>query len=144
MSRRLVREKALQSLFQIHMGEVPVEEAIHHVLEEMEQKVDLPYLRQLVTGTFQHQAQIDELIRKYSVGWELDRMPAVDLTLLRMAVYELLFQRDVPVRVVINEAVELAKVFSTSDSAKFINGVLGKLIGELDQLRGSLTNDFGN
>jgi N utilization substance protein B len=144
MSRRLVREKSLQSLFQIRMGEVPIDEAIEHVLEETEQPVDTQYLRQLVAGTTQHQKQIDEVIRQYSVGWELDRMPVVDLTLLRMAIYELLYEQDVPVKVVINEAVELAKVFSTAESAKFVNGVLGKLIGEIEQLRGIAANDSGD
>lgn len=144
MSRRLVREKALQSLFQIHMGEVPIDDAIEHVLEETGRNVDKQYLRQLVTGVLHHQTQIDEKIRQYSVGWELDRMPTVDLTLLRMAIYELLFEQEVPIKAVINEAVELAKVFSTSESAKFVNGVLGKLIGDIDGLRGSITNDIGN
>lgn len=139
MSRRLVREKALQSLFQIHMGEVPVDDAIRHVLEENPHEIDNEYLSKLVTGTYQQQDKIDQLISTYSVGWELDRMPSVDLTILRMAFYELLFEQDVPEKVVINEAVELAKVFSTADSGKFINGVLGKTIENIQQLRGSVT-----
>lgn len=137
MGRRQTRESALQSLFQIHVGQVPVAQAIDHVLEENGEIVDREYLEKLVNGTHFHQPQIDQLIRNHAVGWELDRMPAVDLTILRMAVYELLYEPDTPVKVVINEAVELAKEYSTGDSGRFVNGILGKLVLDADRLRGS-------
>ncbi|BCJ85917.1 transcription antitermination factor NusB [Effusibacillus dendaii] len=137
MSRRLVRETALQSLFQMDVGQIPVSEAIHNVLEEASPAVDQTYLRKIVTGTYDHLSVIDPLIKKYSVGWELERMPSVDLAVLRMAVYELLFEPDVPPKVVVNEAVELAKSFSTAESGKFVNGILGKVLNDLDQLRSS-------
>lgn len=138
MRRRQVRELALQSLFQINMGQVPIAEAIENVLEEYTgQEGERTYLDQVVSGTYDNQAKIDSLIKQYSVGWELDRMPAVDLTILRMAVYELLFQTEVPAKAIINEAIELAKAFSTAESGKFVNGILGKLVQDVDQLRGS-------
>ncbi|GAX90913.1 transcription antitermination factor NusB [Effusibacillus lacus] len=144
MSRRQLRESVLQSLFQIHMGEVPVPQAISHVLEEAGSDIDRGSLEKFVSGTYDNLPQIDSLIRQYSIGWELDRMPSVDLTILRMAVYEMIYEQDTPAKVVINEAIELAKAFSTADSGKFVNGVLGKMLPDLDRLRSSVQNDSGN
>ncbi|MFC4769154.1 transcription antitermination factor NusB [Effusibacillus consociatus] len=138
MSRRQVRESALQSLFQMNVGQVPANEAIGHVLEETNQEIDKEYLEKMVTGTHNNQSRIDSIIEKYSVGWKIDRMPTVDLTILRMAVYELLYEPGTPEKAIINEAIELAKAFSTAESGKFVNGILGKLVQDLDQLRGSV------
>ncbi|MGZ6338833.1 MAG: transcription antitermination factor NusB, partial [Candidatus Limnocylindrales bacterium] len=79
-------------------------------------------------GVVAHAERIDELIETYSMGWPLDRMPAVDRALLRMAVFELLYADDVPDSVVVDEAVELAKQLSTDDSPAFVNGLLGRLL----------------
>jgi N utilization substance protein B len=88
----------------------------------------------LVEGTWEHRERIDELIATYAVGWTLDRMPAVDRTILRLGVYELLWVDDVPDGVAISEAVALATEFSTDESPKFVNGVLSRL----QQLKPSL------
>lgn len=85
------------------------------------------YARRLVAGTQQHHAEIDELITAYADRWTIDRMPVIDRTVLRIAVFELLWGEDVPVAVVINEAVELAKSLSTDDSGRFVNGLLGRI-----------------
>ncbi|WP_018132465.1 transcription antitermination factor NusB [Effusibacillus pohliae] len=138
MRRRQARECALQSLFQIHIGEVPPAEAIRYVLEEASGDLDLDFLNKLVMGTYEHRSAIDDLIRQYSIGWELDRMPAVDLTVLRLAVFEMLYETETPPKVVINEAIELAKAFSTEESGKFVNGILGKMLPDLERLRGSV------
>lgn len=82
----------------------------------------------LVRGVEQHQQQIDEAISAYAKGWTLARMPTIDRTVLRIAGFELLGRHDVPVAVVLNEAVELAKRFSTDDSGRFVNGVLSALV----------------
>lgn len=74
-----------------------------------------------------HRAEIDGLISDYAHGWTLDRMPAVDRAILRLASWEILHNEDIPAAVAIDEAVELAKALSTEDSAKFVNGVLGRL-----------------
>jgi transcription antitermination protein NusB len=140
VSRRVAREKALQSLYQIDMADVPVEEAIRHVTEDGGLK-DLSFLRKLVTGTEANLERIDAVIGQYASGWELDRMASVDRNVLRLAVYELLHETDVPVSVVINEAVELAKAFSTPESGKFVNGVLGKIIRDLDIIKGSQVDE---
>jgi N utilization substance protein B len=85
------------------------------------------YARSLVAGVQEHHPEIDALIVKYADRWAIDRMPVVDRTLLRIAVFELLWGDQVPVPVVINEAVELAKSLSTEDSGRFVNGLLGRI-----------------
>jgi N utilization substance protein B len=86
------------------------------------------YTMQLVEGCAAHAVRIDELLSGYSVGWTLDRMPAVDRSVLRLGAYELLWEDDVPDAVVLDEAVQLAKEFSTDDSPSFVNGLLGRLM----------------
>ena len=81
----------------------------------------------LIEGYARNAERIDELIATYSVGWTLDRMPAVDRCILRLAAYELIWSEDVPEAVVIDEALDIAREFSTDDSPQFINGLLGRL-----------------
>ncbi|MBA3350121.1 MAG: transcription antitermination factor NusB [Actinobacteria bacterium] len=85
------------------------------------------YALELVQGVESHRAEVDALIDSYAQKWELERMPIIDLTLLRMAMFELLWRNDIPAPVTINEAVELAKELSTESSGRFINGILGRL-----------------
>ena len=86
------------------------------------------YAVELVEGVIAHRERIDELLATYSEGWTLDRMPAVDRTVLRLGAYELLWRDDVPDGVAIDEAVELARALSTDDSPKFVNGLLARLL----------------
>jgi N utilization substance protein B len=83
-----------------------------------------------VRGTKQHQGKTDQLITQYAEHWDLDRMAVVDRNILRLAVHELLWQPDVPPKVAINEAIELAKKFGTADSSRFINGLLDRILKE--------------
>ena len=85
------------------------------------------YAREIVDGVTDHQDEIDELIVSYAQGWTIDRMPHVDRALLRIASWEILFNGEVPAAVAIDEAIELAKEYSTEDSSRFVNGVLGKI-----------------
>jgi transcription antitermination protein NusB len=85
----------------------------------------------LVEGVEHHQTRLDASIAAHSKGWTLARMPAIDRTVLRIAAFELLGRPDVPVAVVLNEAIELAKRFSTDDSGRFVNGVLSAMVPEL-------------
>ena len=124
MKRRVAREKALQALFQIDMSGIEPEVALTNVLEE--EKMDA-YLQQLVLGFIENQERIDGLIRENLEKWSFDRLAKVDRNILRLGVYELLFVEDVPNKVVINEAVEIAKIFGDDQSSKFINGVLSKV-----------------
>ncbi|MBM9468255.1 transcription antitermination factor NusB [Nakamurella leprariae] len=93
------------------------------------------YAEELVRGVAQHRDRLDEVIAGHARGWSLDRMPAVDRVVLRMAAFELLYVPDVPPAVAIDEAVELAKTLSTDDSPRFVNGVLGQLVPDVGQLR---------
>lgn len=85
------------------------------------------YAREIVDGIADHSDEIDELISTYAVGWSLERMPNVDRAVLRIASWEMLYNAEVPNAVAIDEAVELAKEYSTEDSSRFVNGVLGKI-----------------
>ncbi|WP_445490522.1 transcription antitermination factor NusB [Niallia sp. 03133] len=125
MKRRTAREKALQALFQIDLSNTNKEEAIEHVLEG--EKRDA-YLLKLVNGVLEHQQKIDETIKSYLENWTLERIANVDRNLLRLAAFELLYNADdVPGNVVIDEAVEIAKLYGDDQSSKFINGLLSKI-----------------
>jgi N utilization substance protein B len=85
----------------------------------------------LIKGTLEHRDEVDEVIKKHAKNWELHRIAAVDRNILRLAIYEMLHREDIPPVVSINEAVDIAKKFSTQDSGKFVNGILDKVKGEL-------------
>ena len=85
----------------------------------------------LIRGTVEHRNEIDEHIKNHAKNWELHRMAVVDRNILRLAIYEMLHRADIPPVVSINEAVDIAKKFSTQDSGKFVNGILDKIKGEL-------------
>lgn len=86
------------------------------------------YSTELVTGVIEHQEKIDELIVTYAQGWDMDRMPAIDRNILRIAIYEILWRSEIDDSVAVSQAVELATDLSTMDSASYINGVLGRII----------------
>jgi N utilization substance protein B len=133
-ARTKARKRALDVLFEADQRGVDVLET----LAERRGLADPPvgdYAVDLVQGVVAHGERIDELLTTYSQGWSLDRMPAVDRTVLRLATYELLWRDDVPDAVVINEAVELARQLSTDDSPGFVNGLLARLLA----LKPSLT-----
>ncbi|WP_068775295.1 transcription antitermination factor NusB [Paenibacillus sp. FJAT-26967] len=145
MRRRVAREIALQSLYQIDMNGVSAHEAVEVAVHEAEndneaqvdgkEKIMPEYIRELVTGTLNNRDRIDQLLSGYLKGWQIDRLSRVDREVLRLAAFEMLFQEDVPPKVVVNEAIDLAKHFGTDDSGKFVNGVLGKMIKDADALR---------
>lgn len=101
------------------------------VLDQRQSNLDFlvrDFTKELITGVEEHRRKIDELITTYSQGWDMDRMPVVDRNILRLAIYELLWSKDVPETVAIDEAIELAQTLSTDDSSQYINGVLGKIL----------------
>ena len=126
-SRRESRERALSLLYE---AEAKGCHPVGTVLEELVLTPE-PFAADVVGGVSEHQEEIDALIVRFSRGWALERMPVIDRTLLRMAVYELRHRPDVPTGAVISEAVELAKRFSTDDSGRFVNGVLGQIAAEV-------------
>ncbi len=140
MSRHRARESALQTLFQLEMNDLEQEQAVQYtqtVLTETvgERSVNMTYFRKLVSGVLSYKVYIDGILNRYSQEWEVSRMPGVDRCVLRIALYELLFEEDLPVAVVIDEAVSLCKAYGTERSSKFVNGVLSGLLDELPQLR---------
>ena len=120
--RREARERALELLYEAEAKDVPASEVLHGL-----PLVPDDYACALVSGVDEHRPEIDALVSSYAKGWTLERMPAVDRALLRLATFELLHRPDVPVGVVISEAVELASEFSTDDSSRFVNGVLSAI-----------------
>jgi len=129
MTRRNARELALQTLFSIDVGKHDPAEALRDVRDAGAAAESRAFLRDLVLGTLEFSAQSDATIAPLLEGWTLDRLPTVDRLLLRMSVFELVHRPQTPVAVVINEAVELAKKFSTEDSGRFVNGVLASVAG---------------
>lgn len=143
MSRRRAREAAMQALFQMDMNasaaetESAAEAALFAAWQAGEEKplpstvseLDEGFARSLVLGTREKLAEVDSVIAHLSKGWKLSRMPGIDRSILRLAVYELRFMPDAKPGIVINEAVELAKRFGTEESGRFINGILGAMAG---------------
>lgn len=126
MKRRTAREKVVQCLFQIDMAEVPFTDAVALVMEESEENAQ--YLRYLLDGVLKNLTEIDSEIKKYLRGWQLERIANVDRAILRLAFYEIMFEQDTPDKVVMNEAIEIAKLFSDEQSHRYINGVLSSFL----------------
>jgi len=155
--RREARERAVQFLFQYDLNPPEdLEAALNHFWESQRaaaiaeekgmatwgQPIELPpptteeaatrlFAEPLIRGALEHREEADSLIRKHAQNWDLHRMAAVDRNILRLAIYEMLHRDDIPPVVSINEAVDIAKKFSTQDSGKFVNGILDKIKGEL-------------
>jgi len=150
MNRRFLRQSAFKILFSYNFNKDSINNYLYEKNEVSEENdiffaqdneddfkldklsdKDKEFLYNLVKGTIENKETIDSLINKNLKSWTLDRIAKVDLTILRMALYEILYSKDVPVSVAINEAVELGKKYGTDDSGSFINGVLGKLARDL-------------
>ena len=132
MDRSLAREIAMKMLYAASLGG---EESMSSVLEQSEQAdtlsdSDKTCVENLMDGVTAHREELDAIIGRYAQGWALNRLARVDLTILRMAVYELQFMPEIPVGATINEAVELAKAYGTDKSPGFINGILGSIARE--------------
>ncbi|MEY4323101.1 MAG: hypothetical protein RL410_882 [Actinomycetota bacterium] len=122
-ARSKARKRALDILFEADQRDVSASEVLTRAAAD-ELNV---YVSELISGVLQHQAVIDETIETYSEGWPLSRMPAVDRAIARIAVYELLYNEEIPDGVAIDEAVTLASDLSTDDSPVFLNGLLGRI-----------------
>jgi N utilization substance protein B len=128
LSRSRCRELALQFLFQAEFAGQRREEEVARFWQHFHKGSNPPaYLLQLVEGVTVHLAELDALIARFSEHWRLERMAAVDRNLLRLAAYELLYVPQIPPKVVINEAVELAKRFGAESSGAFVNGILDRI-----------------
>ena len=144
MKRRKAREYALQFLYRIdffdgpegeterykNAGELKGEiESFWNEADDAEQDVKL-FAGDIITGTIMHLEEIDSTIQRIAEKWTLDRIASIDRNILRFAAYELLFRKDIPSAVTINEALEIAKKYSTAESASFINGILDRISRE--------------
>ncbi|GGN83056.1 hypothetical protein GCM10010112_60920 [Actinoplanes lobatus] len=129
LARRKARKRALDVLFEADLRDLPPSQVLLTYLDRIAKPhpEHLEYSKTLIDGVAKHLDRIDELIASYAEGWTIDRMPAVDRNLARIAVYELLYEPDVDDPVAITEAVELAKEMSTDDSPRFLNGLLDRI-----------------
>ncbi|HET9595846.1 MAG TPA: transcription antitermination factor NusB [Anaeromyxobacteraceae bacterium] len=135
--RTKARERAVQALYQIDVAATDLDEALSRFwksFEPVEREV-MDLAEALVRGVARNRREIDDAIEAVSTNWRIDRMPRVDRNVLRLAVHELLHRPDVPVKVVLNEAIELGKKFGSESSGAFINGVLDKLAAGLPPAR---------
>ncbi len=150
MSRRLAREVVLQSLFQIDFTACEAEQALNSSIAEHDEFIylndaegeaeelqakkaaclkDKDYAATILNGVLANLAAIDEKLGQYALDWTVERMPAADRNILRVAVYEMLFAEEkIAPGVAINEAVEIAKMYGSEEAPRFINGVLGKMV----------------
>ena len=129
--RRKSRELALQALFQGELaGGAGLLDFTEFCAHFQANKKAIPYAKTLLDGVQEKRLEIDQLISRYTENWRLERMSVIDRNILRLAVFELRFQGDVPTSVAINEAVEIAKRYATDDSGAFINGILDGMAGE--------------
>jgi N utilization substance protein B len=132
--RRLSRELALKVLFQIDLVNTNIEEALKYNFESNELSKEVKeFTIILVRGVISNLAEIDQEIKSYTNNWSLERITNIDRNILRIAIYEILYMNNIPKSVSINEAVELAKKYSTKSSFSFVNGVLGK-INKIDKI----------
>ena len=130
MSRRELREHIFKMLFRIEFyDENEFFQQLSTFFEEFEKisQKDKDYIQNKLEGVLSHLQEIDEKLNQVSKGWKTSRMSKVDLTLMRLAVYEMQYEEDIPVGVAINEAVELSKSYGSDESPAFVNGILGKL-----------------
>jgi len=133
--RRQARERALQALFQHDVlkrqsGQPPVEPPPTEPSSEAG-----PFVEQLVQGVLNHQAELDAILQRCAEHWSVDRMAVVDRNVLRCALYELLYLEEIPAKVTINEAIEIAKRYGSEESGAFVNGILDRIVKSDERLQ---------
>jgi transcription antitermination protein NusB len=127
-ARHKARELALQVLYEIDSVSHSAEESLSNILSRIEVSEDVAeFSKELVHGVITNKEQLDQNIRDFAPAWPLDQISIIDRNILRVAIYEILHDNKIPVKVAINEAVELAKTFGSNNSSRFINGVLGSV-----------------
>ena len=142
MSRKIAREVAFKIIFSNEFEQNSLKELIENIVSDNElietnnkndiSSEDKKYIEQVVLGIAEKKDELDEKIKTYLKGWTMDRISKTDLAILRLAVYEMLYREDIPCKVSINEAVELAKAFCEETSPAFINGVLAGVVNSLE------------
>src|SRR5690349_20850072 len=139
--RTRARALALQALYEIDLSNHPPADVFKTRLEDTELSDELTeFTRQLLFGVFPLRQDLDQLIAKYAPEWPLDQIAAIDRNILRVALWEFAVQRETPIKVAINEAVELAKLYGSDSAARFVNGVLGALADHEHELKEIMKN----
>lgn len=134
MSRKIAREISFKLIFEsAFQGDEAMNELLEKLVGIPENEYELneednKYVEEITNGVKEKQDELDDVISKYLKGWTMDRISKIDIAILRLAVYEILYRDDIPYKVSINEAIELAKVFGENSSASFINGILGEVV----------------
>jgi transcription antitermination protein NusB len=141
-NRRQARSLALQALYELDCTRHSVADVMAARLEEQPVAEDLRlFAYKLVNGVLAHKDRLDAVIHTHAPEWPLNQMAIVDRNILRMAIYEFAIWGETPIKVAINEAIELAKDFGSDSASRFINGVLGALATREDELRAALKED---
>ena len=142
--RSSARRIALQALYEIDSADHNIGDVITSLLEEnpVNRKIS-NYLRRLVNGVRENRTRLDAVIQQYAPEWPLEQVAIIDRNILRLAVYEMVAQARMPVGVAIDEAVELAKLFGSESTPRFVNGVLGALVENIDSIRQLFAEDEG-
>jgi transcription antitermination protein NusB len=130
--RRQAREIIIEVLYRLEIEGCEPPVALERYKDVMEGKDIAPFIERIVVGVMREKPKLDEIIDKYADKWSLNRMPVIDRNILRMSLYELENEDDVPASVTINEAVELANAYSTDDSGRFVNGILGHIVKDTE------------
>jgi transcription antitermination protein NusB len=128
MGRRAARETAMKLLYQLEFQKEDRDEQIKYILGESDYADnEVKYINDVIDGVHKNLDLIDRIIEKYSKGWKINRLSKVDLSILRLSIYEIKYREDIPFNVSVNEAVELAKKYSNEDAGSFVNGLLAKV-----------------
>ena len=135
MSRKSARESAMKLIYQMDINHTEVEELLENFYNSSEQSFtqqDKDYIKECLVGVIDNKESVDRAIEgRLKSSWKLSRIAKVELAILRLGVYEMLYREDVPDKVAVNEAIDLAKLYCGEESGTFVNGVLGSLIKEL-------------
>jgi len=143
--RRSAREWAVQFLFQNDFNPVDIERALPEFWNDKNpDSKSKQFVEDLIRGVIANLRQIDGLMQSYAEHWEINRMNAVDRNVIRMALFEMLFRPDIPPVVSINEAVDIAKAFSSLESGKFVNGILDRALQDLQRPSRKAVGQHGN
>lgn len=133
MSRHESREQAFCLLFEKDFKDETLEEIIESAQLARDIEVS-DFTKEIFNGVIDNKSKINELIEKNLIGWKISRLSKVTLNILRIAIYEILFVKDIPINVSINEAVEISKIYTTEEDTKFINGILSTICKDLETL----------
>ena len=127
-ARRRARSIALQALYEVDSVGHDIERTLNHLLGNANlPEENVVFAHELTNGVIRNREEIDQNIRNFALAWPIEQIPLIDRNILRLAIFEILIDNKVPVKVAINEAVELAKTFGSDNSARFVNGVLGSV-----------------